>query len=217
MLMLHRQGDVHVRLGNATAFSFDLRHRGGVDFHRYCRLHKPLRTLGKRDAANGDFAAHAAACISHTTTATNMPMLSAWWLAHVVWICRIAFLLALVMLTAAIGLLFRKEWARRLLIGFMLLGILCKCAATVMQWWIPLSTYTNLQLPSNTSPETVEMMQSFASMMQHVLVVMRIFSVISAIIVSVLLGWIIRRLSSRPIRAEFQAVAFPLGTSGHAP
>lgn len=147
----------------------------------------------------------------------NMPMLSAWWLAHVVWICRIAFLLALVMLTAAIGLLFRKEWARRLLIGFMLLGILCKCAATVMQWWIPLSTYTNLQLPSNTSPETVEMMQSFASMMQHVLVVMRIFSVISAIIVSVLLGWIIRRLSSRPIRAEFQAVAFPLGTSGHAP
>jgi hypothetical protein len=121
------------------------------------------------------------------------------------------------MLIAAIGVLFRKEWARRLLIGFMVLGILYKCAATIMQWMVPLSTYTNFPLPPHTPPETMATMQSFMSMMQPFIIAMRIFSIISAIVVSVLLGWIIHRLSSTRIRAEFQPAAFRLETQGHAP
>jgi hypothetical protein len=147
----------------------------------------------------------------------NMPVLSTWLFAHILWICGVAFFLALVMLIAAIGVLFRKEWARRLLIGFMVLGILYKCAATIMQWMVPLSTYANFPLPPHTPPETMATMQSFMSMMQPFIIAMRIFSIISAIVVSVLLGWIIHRLSSTRIRAEFQPAAFHLETQGHAP
>jgi hypothetical protein len=152
-----------------------------------------------------------------TLLPANMPALSIWLFAHILWICGVAFFLALAMLIAAIGVLFRKEWARRLLIGFMVLGILYKCAATIMQWMVPLSAYTNFPLPPHTPPETMATMQSFMSMMQSFIVVMRFFSIISAIVVSVLLGWIIRRLSSERIRAEFQPTAFHLDAQGHAP
>jgi hypothetical protein len=95
---------------------------------------------------------------------------------------------------SAIGLLKRRNWARIIFICIMALGILWNVFGLLMQHWL----FSSMQ--SEIPPGAAE--PQFATMIP----VMRIFSFILVIGMCVLFGWIIKKLASRKIKAEFIAV-----------
>jgi hypothetical protein len=129
----------------------------------------------------------------------NMPAHMAWMFDHVIWIFRVFLLLSLSVLVAAIGLLWRKEWARKLFIGLMAFGIFYQIAGLFFQWWYMSAVFDHLPMPPNPKPDAAQMMQ----VMQGFMSVIRIFSALMSVGMIILLGWIIRKLISPPIRQEF--------------
>lgn len=98
-------------------------------------------------------------------------------------------------LTAAIGLLKRKNWARLLFIALMFAGII---------WWfggvlMSIALFSSMASIDPNMPQ--EASEQFALMSK----VMIGFTVVLAIGFSVLFGWIIKRLRSKEIRLEFSA------------
>jgi len=95
-------------------------------------------------------------------------------------------------LIISIGLLRRHNWARILVIGLLGLGIAWNIAGLLLQWF----SVRFMPHPPQAPPE---MQAQFQTMMS----VMMIFSVIMALGMSVLFGWIIRRLTSTVVKSEF--------------
>ncbi len=91
---------------------------------------------------------------------------------------------------SAIGLLKRKNWARIVFIVLMALGIVWNLAGLVIQFTV-----------FGSMPEMagMGMPPEFGIMM----IIMKIASVIVVLAFSALFGWIIRKLASAPIKAEF--------------
>jgi hypothetical protein len=105
-----------------------------------------------------------------------------------------AFLLfSAFMLVSSIGLLKRKNWARLIFIVIMVLGILWNIGGTVLQFHI-FSSFPAI-------PEDAH--EEFGRKFLIVFTMMKVFSVVMALGMSILFGWIIMRLSSRPVRKEF--------------
>jgi hypothetical protein len=93
-------------------------------------------------------------------------------------------------LVSSIGLLMRKNWARILFMVLMALGIGWNLAGIVLQ----VSFFSSIPRFPEQGMET-----QFHFMMN----VMQGFSIFMAVGISVLLGWIIKRLCSEEIKAEF--------------
>ena len=91
--------------------------------------------------------------------------------------------------TSAIGLLKRKNWARIIFIVIMSLGILWNISGIIMQF----SMFSSMPIPER------EMPNQFTTMMN----IMKIFTLVMAIGISILFGWIIKKLISLKIKAEF--------------
>jgi hypothetical protein len=107
----------------------------------------------------------------------------------------LAFLVvAVVELVAAIGLLNRKNWARLLFIGMMVLGIIWNLSGVVMQH-IVLSSF--LEMPETPGP---------GPDFEIFMTVMKVFSWVIALGMSALFAWIIKRLVSPAVRQEFGVV-----------
>jgi len=98
-------------------------------------------------------------------------------------------------LCASIGLLLRHEWARIAFIGILVLGILWNIGGIVLQQWL-MSSMLDFQNVRAPPPE-------LAATMQGMMIAIRVFSALFAIGVSVLFGWIIQKLRSPEIAAEF--------------
>lgn len=92
---------------------------------------------------------------------------------------------------AAIALLKRKNWARILFIGLMALGIAWNVAGLVLQFTL-FSSFPDFAGAQAPPPE-------FQSVMQ----IMRIASVVMVLAFCSLFGFIIAKLCSKKIRAEF--------------
>ena len=90
-------------------------------------------------------------------------------------------------LASAIGLLKRKNWARILFIIILVLGIIWNISAVIMQQFM---------IPSM---QDVPDDSQFAVLM----IAMRIFTLIMALGISLLFGWLIKKLLSSEIRGEF--------------
>ena len=99
-------------------------------------------------------------------------------------------LLALLSLTASIGLLRRKNWARIIFIALMGLGIL---------WNIGGVVFNAVFFSSMVPVEAREMDEGF----EIVRAIMLGFSVLMALVFSALFGWIMAKLLSKKIRDEF--------------
>ena len=116
---------------------------------------------------------------------------SEWMSRHIeLWFAAV-LLVSVVTFIASVGLLRRKDWARRLFIVVLVFGIAWMIFALVMQLTM-LSTG-----PSTASPG----MEGFALMT-------KVIAITSALISAALMGafgWIIKRLVSLPIREEFVA------------
>jgi hypothetical protein len=98
-------------------------------------------------------------------------------------------------LVAAIGLLRRKNWARRLFIGVMVLGILWNFGG----FWMQAKVFSSLLPLVENAPS------EFQDLFRTMTAVITTFSVFMAFVFSALFGWIIRKLMSEPVRAEFEA------------
>jgi hypothetical protein len=96
--------------------------------------------------------------------------------------------LSAVALVSAIGLLKRKNWARLVFIGLFGLGILWNIAGVVLQQVMMASMPT----PAGAPPA-----------FQNAATFMLVFAVLFAAAFSALFGWLMFKLLSRRVRAEF--------------
>ncbi|HEY4137596.1 MAG TPA: hypothetical protein VGN65_04030 [Casimicrobiaceae bacterium] len=127
--------------------------------------------------------------------AGRLPPALGWVFDHMRTLLFVLLLLALLKLVAAIGLLNRRNWARLLFIAILAFGIVWSFAGVVMQQFFVASLLT-MQLPPNAPKD-------FEAMMQGITIAIRVFSAIFAIGFAVLYAWMIKKLVSPPIVAEF--------------
>jgi len=106
------------------------------------------------------------------------------------WITGLMFLSSAISLVASIGLLHRRNWARLLFIAMLLLTILSQVAGLVVQQKI------FAMLPAVPQEEGAPPIAMFI----HVL---RIASILLTLAFAAVFGWIIKRLVSPAIAAEF--------------
>jgi hypothetical protein len=126
----------------------------------------------------------------------HMPPLVAFLFGHVRLYFLAFLLVSVATLCTSIGLLLRREWARIALIGILAFGILWMIGGIVLQQWLLPSIFDVGHLPAQAPPE-------FEAGMRGMMMTIRIFSALWAIVISVLYGWIIWRLRSPAIAAEF--------------
>lgn len=96
-------------------------------------------------------------------------------------------------LVVSIGLLLRKNWARLAYIGLMALGIVWSVVGLGFQFWMFSSMQELFQQASQGAPN-----------MKPFFIAMSVISVLFAAGFAWLYGWIIKRLLSAPIAAEFK-------------
>jgi hypothetical protein len=111
----------------------------------------------------------------------------------------LALLLAIATLVASIGLLRRRNWARLLFVGLMALGIVWNIGGFLVQLWM----FPSMPDMGGDMPD------EFEGNFQLMFVAIMVFGGFMALGFSVLFGWIIKRLLSPPIVAEFLAIPRP--------
>lgn len=114
---------------------------------------------------------------------------------HIRLIIFLFFLASLTTFLTAIGLLNRKSWARLVFIGILVLSIAWNVAGLVLQQ-VMVSSMPTMNVPNAPA--------DFDTAMQGMMIGIRVFSAIFAIGFSVLFGWMIKRLISPAIAAEFR-------------
>ncbi len=148
--------------------------------------------------------------------AANLSPVAGWLFSHVEALCYALLTIALLHLAAAIGLLRRKDWGRRIFLYLLGFDMLYQLAAAAMQWWIvPPMQHAMMQMqfgpgapglfPTNVQPPPMppEQQAMMLSMMDSMMAVTRVFGVIAAIVFICVFGWIIKRLCNKAIRREF--------------
>lgn len=126
----------------------------------------------------------------------HVPPFFFWIFGHIRLFLGIFLIWTLIKFVSAIGLLRRQNWARLVFIGFLALGIAWNIAAIVLQQFFVSSMLTAMPPPPNAP-------KNFNEVMQGMLIGIRVFSAIFAIGFSVLLAWMIKKLLSPVIVAEF--------------
>ena len=106
-----------------------------------------------------------------------------------------ALLISLFALTASIGLLKRKNWARIAFIAMLAIGIVWNLFSLAFQQ----TSMQKLPFPLNAPGE-------FQSQMETMMTVMSIVSVIFGLALTAFYGWIIWKLRSAQIVNEFKSV-----------
>jgi len=107
--------------------------------------------------------------------------------------------LSVATLVSAVGLLRRKNWARLVFVGLMLLGIVWNLGGI----WFQEQMMSDLPTPLATQGHGA---QGAVAMMT----IMRIAMIAFAIGLSLIFSWIMKQLMSRPVRMEFGALRPPV-------
>jgi hypothetical protein len=135
------------------------------------------------------------AAMGMSTEIKGAPEWLAFFLGHPWIFVVICWLLALLTLTAAVGLLRRVNWARILFMVILGLGIAWNIGGMVLQGFF-----------FNAVPDLpVETPTEFVAGFKTLAIASMIGSALFAIAISVLFAWIIKRLGSQPVKAEFHA------------
>jgi hypothetical protein len=125
----------------------------------------------------------------------GVPWFASWMFSHF----QVFFLLFLVVsastLTASIGLLKRRNWARLLFVTLMALGILWNIAGLVLMFFF-FSSFSDVVPANQQAADHFDVMVKIMFAVNGLMVVAFIW----------LFGWIIKRLVSEDIRREFSAV-----------
>lgn len=131
---------------------------------------------------------------SQSQASEQIPAVAQFMLNHFDLFFLAAFLISLTMLVAAIGLLKRKNWARLTFIIILTLGIIWNLAGIFIQQIF----MSDIPLDANTPEE-------FRKHWETMHTFMTIFTIVFALLITSLFGWIIRKLMSPPIVNEFKS------------
>jgi hypothetical protein len=126
----------------------------------------------------------------------HMPILTGLLIGYLPWVVGIALVMAIATLASAIGLLMRLEWARRSFIALLVVAIV----ANLLGLWLQQEV---LQSVVNSTLRTVSFPQQALGVFGGFVTAARVMAVFMTLVACGLLGWIIRRLMSAPVRQEF--------------
>lgn len=133
-----------------------------------------------------------------TQAMNTLPPPWPWIYAHEAQLLLLGSALALIHLACALGLLWRRRWARVGFIGLMLLDMLLQLLmipySLVVQPTVAKSVLT--QMPAQMPP-------AFASWMSHVMAFQQIEAMVRPVVLVVVFAWIAWRLRSPAVRQEF--------------
>ncbi|WP_267224758.1 hypothetical protein [Dyella silvae] len=124
-----------------------------------------------------------------------------WIYAHAAELMLVAAALAFLHLVSALGLLWRKPWARRSFIGLMLLDIALQSfgVASALTMQPALQQAMREDFPPQLPPAFMEWMQRMMAFQQ-------IEAIVRPVLLALVFGWIAWRLTRAPVREEFSAV-----------
>lgn len=126
--------------------------------------------------------------------AEHMPPIAVFLFGHIRAVFAAAWLLMVASLATGIGLLKRKEWARLLFIALLGLSIL----GNIGGFFVQQSAISTISAMPEAPSEFRAQFESMATTMQFVSIAMAVgFSAVS--------GWLMWRLASGPVKAEFGA------------
>lgn len=135
----------------------------------------------------------------HDPKGPPVPPVAEFMFGHFQLIVATMLLVMATVLITSIGLLRRKNWARKLFIFFMALGIIWQLLGLAFQL-VFFSEFP--QMPPPGAPA------DFAGGTQTVLVVIELLSVGMALTFTLLFGWIIKRLLSKEVKEEFGVYSY---------
>lgn len=126
----------------------------------------------------------------------QLPLLTGLLMGYLPWVLGAGLLASVATLAAAVGLLLRLEWARRVFIGLLVLAIVANLAGIWLQQEMVQSlvdsTLSRAPLPA-----------AAAGVFGGFVTAARVMAVAVTLGACALLGWIIRRLMSPAVRQEF--------------
>ena len=126
--------------------------------------------------------------------AAKMPAFFAFAIDHIRWFFLTFLLVSATTFVAAIGLLRRWNWARLLFIAILGLGVIWNIGGIALQ---------HLMMSSMPMPMPPNAPKDFADGFDVMRKIIVVFSAFMGIGFAVLYGWLIRKLFSPAIRAEF--------------
>jgi nitrate reductase NapE component len=147
----------------------------------------------------GSMQAQFSSAFQDSTFAGQAPHGFQFFFSHFELFILIMLALSVATLVSSIGLLRRRNWARLAFIGVMVLGVLYFIVGLFFQQ----SMMSDFQVPAAQNAQA----QAFEAQWRHSLHVMQVFMVVLSVAMVGLFGWIIARLSSAPVRAEFASSA----------
>ena len=133
--------------------------------------------------------------IAKAQTADRLPPWFGSLVAHIRLFLFVMLVYSVIKLAAAIGLLNRRNWARLLFIGILGLGVAWSFFGILLQQYF-VSSMMTMPMPRNAP-------QDFNAMMEGMMIAIRAVSALFAIGFAVLYVWMIRKLMSPAIVAEF--------------
>lgn len=133
--------------------------------------------------------------LNEHNTSVQIPEIARFMFQHFDLFFLAALLISLFALTASIGLLKRKNWARIAFIAMLAIGIVWNLFSLAFQQ----TSMQKLPFPLNAPGE-------FQSQMETMMTVMSIVSVIFGLALTAFYGWIIWKLRSAQIVNEFKSV-----------
>lgn len=148
------------------------------------------------------------AALSTGVQVQNMPWTARVMMSHFEIFVGAFLVISVLMLITAIGLLRRWNWARRIFILFMALGIVWNLAGILLQYW----WFSDMPVPLDAGHQ-------FSGAMQAMMLAMRVFTAIVAVVMSGVMGWVIWRLTRPGVAAEFgvRPAAAPAAVPAPAP
>jgi hypothetical protein len=133
---------------------------------------------------------------SHSSASNDAPAAAMFLASHVKLFFAAFLVVTASTLVAAAGLLRRRNWARLAFVGILLLGISWNVVALVAQQFFFASMPV---VPPDAPPH----FRAESQAMEGFFMVMRVVSVVMAVGFSVLFGWLVKRLLSASVAAEF--------------
>lgn len=133
----------------------------------------------------------------------ELPAFSMWMIQNMPLMFALVLVMALVHLVASIGLLRRWNWARLLFIGLMAFGIVSNLGGLVFQGLMMAQMHEQFAAIQAARPDHMPDLGWF-------MVAIGVFSLVMALAFATLYAWIIKRLMSPAVVAEFRGPDFAL-------
>jgi hypothetical protein len=137
--------------------------------------------------------------LQDSTAASQFPGPTKFLFAHFQTLFMVAFFVSLLMFISSLGLLRRRNWARLVFMGLLVLSIVYMLGGLFIQQ----SFMSSFDQSFRNAAPSDSAFQAHTDQFRSMFAVMRIFMFVFSIGIAGLFGWIVLKLASPRIRAEF--------------